>query len=182
MGRSRHSARVKSARKDQAPVLAAGGIVLRDASLVAVVRLRKNKAWVLPKGKLKSGEATLAAAKREVREETGHDVAVYEYLGEMAGEPGSKPKTVQFWRMAAEGKSTRKLMRDVNAVKWLPLDQAIEKLTHAHERAFLRQVGPVALQSAKQGGVRTAGESGTSFAARIRAWLRRLTRRRLPAL
>jgi 8-oxo-dGTP diphosphatase len=173
---------MKSARKDQAPLLAAGGIVLRDASLVAVVRLRKNKAWVLPKGKLKSGEATLTAARREVREETGHDVAVYEYLGEMASEPGGKPKSVQFWRMAADGKPAGKLTRDVNAVKWLPLDQAIEKLTHAHERAFLRQVGPVALQSARQAGAHTAGETGTSFAARIRAWLHRLTRRRLPAL
>src|SRR5262245_2824038 len=129
--------------KSRAPVLAAGGIVLRTASppLVAVVRLRKNKAWVLPKGKLKSGEEPRDAARREVMEETGHDVTVHEYLGEMASEPGARPKTVRFWRMGATGQATRKLMRDVRAVKWLPLEQAVEKLTHPRERAFLRRVG-----------------------------------------
>jgi 8-oxo-dGTP pyrophosphatase MutT (NUDIX family) len=41
------------------PVMGAGGIVVRsDAPLIAVVRLRKRDHWVLPKGKLDSGEAT----------------------------------------------------------------------------------------------------------------------------
>jgi len=49
-------------------VLAAGGIVLRQAAtpLVAVVRLRKRNEWVLPKGKLDSGETPRDAAEREV--------------------------------------------------------------------------------------------------------------------
>jgi 8-oxo-dGTP diphosphatase len=42
----------------RAPVLAAGGIVLRsgETPLIAVVRLRKRNEWVLPKGKLDDGE------------------------------------------------------------------------------------------------------------------------------
>ena len=166
---------MKSAGED--PVRAAGGIVLREAALVAIVQLRKNKAWVLPKGKLKAGEDTRGAAQREAQEETGHDVAVHEYLGEMASEPGARPKTVQFWRMQADGKSARKLMRDVRRVKWLPLDQAIDTLTHAHERAFLRAVGPAALQAARQSP--TGARFGSALVARIRRWLRVL---RLPGL
>ena len=166
---------MKSAGED--PVRAAGGIVLREAALVAIVQLRKNKAWVLPKGKLKAGEDTRGAAQREAQEETGHDVAVHEYLGEMASEPGARPKTVQFWRMQAGGRPARKLMRDVRRVKWLPLDQAIDTLTHAHERAFLRDVGPAALQAARRSG--TGAPAGSALVARIRAWLRRL---RLPGL
>jgi len=167
---------MKSAGKDQAPVRAAGGVVLRDAALVAIVQLRKNKTWVLPKGKLKAGEDPLAAAQREAREETGHDVAVHEYLGEMVSEPGAKPKIVQFWRMQADGKPAGKLMRDVRRVKWLPLDEAIDMLSHPNERTFLSQVGPAALQAARQS---AAGGPDGGLIARIRAWLRRL---RLPGL
>ena len=74
--------------KARPPVQAAGGIVVRNAPepLIAVVRLRKDNAWVLPKGKLKPGENALAAAKREVVEETGHEVEVHEFLGAMSRE------------------------------------------------------------------------------------------------
>jgi 8-oxo-dGTP diphosphatase len=41
-------------------------------------------------------------------------------------------------------------MDDIKAVKWLPLKQAIEILTRAHEKVFLANVGPVALKAAKQ--------------------------------
>jgi 8-oxo-dGTP diphosphatase len=129
------------------PILAAGGIVVRGKRepLIAVVKLRKRKAWVLPKGKLKPSENALAAARREAVEETGHDVSVHEFLGAMSYEVRGKPKVVQFWRMRAVGGPTREPMRDVKAVQWLPLDQAVEKLTHSHEQVFLASVGPIAV-------------------------------------
>jgi 8-oxo-dGTP diphosphatase len=141
---------MKAAKRTVKPVLAAGGIVVRDAPepLIAIVRLRKDKAWVLPKGKLKANENALAAAKREVLEETGHEVSVHEFLGSMSQAAGSKPKIVEFWRMRAVGGPVRKLMRDVKSVKWLPLDEAIGTLTHAHEQAFLANVGPTAIAAA----------------------------------
>jgi 8-oxo-dGTP diphosphatase len=168
---------MKSVDRNRAPVLAAGGIVLREVSppLVAIVRLRKNKAWVLPKGKLKSGEEPLDAARREAMEETGHDVTVHEYLGELASEPGAKPKTVRFWRMRATARPTRKLMRDVKAVKWLPLDRAIETLSYPHEQAFLRQVGPDALRAAGQPAGAVPADPRT-LVSRLRSWLRGLWR------
>ena len=149
--------------------------MLRGASppLVAIVRLRKNKAWVLPKGKLKQEEDALAAARREVTEETGHDVTVHEYLGALESASGARPKLVQFWRMQAAPKPSRKLMRDVKAVKWLPLDRAIETLTHPHERAFLREIGPAALRAAE----RSATERQGTLIARLGEWLRRLLQR-----
>ena len=57
---------MKKPAKLRAPVLAAGGIVVREApeQLIAVVRLRKDKSWVLPKGKLKPREDALAGARR----------------------------------------------------------------------------------------------------------------------
>src|ERR1700728_3838604 len=104
----------------RAPVVAAGGIVLRQEKtpLIAVVRLRKRNEWVLPKGKLDDGETPRDAAEREVWEETGHDVSVHEFLD------------------------------DVRAVDWLPLEAAVERLSRAYERAFLANVGPLALEAA----------------------------------
>jgi 8-oxo-dGTP diphosphatase len=131
----------------RAPIFAAGGIVVRGGPqpLIAIVQLRKKNDWVLPKGKLTSNEDALAAAKREVLEETGHEVSVHEFLGTMSYDVGSRPKIVQFWRMQAVGGPVRKLMRDVKAVSWLPLDEAVEKLTHSREQVFLASVGPPAI-------------------------------------
>jgi 8-oxo-dGTP diphosphatase len=129
------------------PILAAGGIVTRGRSrpVFAVVRLRRQKSWVLPKGKLNRDETALAAAKREAIEETGHDMTVCEFLGTLAYTTSGRPKIVRFWRMEASGKPVAKLMKDVSAVRWLPLARAIAKLTHEREQEFLAKVGPHAL-------------------------------------
>ena len=139
-------------------VLAAGGIVLRQAEtpLVAVVRLRKRNEWVLPKGKLDHGETPRAAAEREVNEETGHDVSVHEFLGTLVYDSRGGAKVVHFWRMEAGAEPVRKLMRDVKAVEWLPLVDAVERLSRGYERAFLENVGPIALAA---GSIRQTGTS-----------------------
>lgn len=135
-----------------APILAAGGIVLREGSRprIAIVRLRGDKAWVLPKGKLYPGERPHVAAKREVLEETGHEVSVHEFLGSMSYPVDKKIKIVQFWHMRAIGGPVRELHRDVKAVKWLPLKEAIDALSRPHEKVFLANVGPVVVKAARQ--------------------------------
>ncbi|MBC9883034.1 NUDIX hydrolase [Bradyrhizobium sp. INPA01-394B] len=134
----------------RAPVMAAGGIVLRrgDAPLIAIVRQRKRNEWVLPKGKLDDGETPKEAAHREVLEETGHDVVVHEFLGTLVYQSGGRSKAVHFWRMEAEGGPVRKLMSDIKAVDWLTLDDALARLSREYERAFLTQVGPIAIAAA----------------------------------
>ena len=134
----------------RSPVLAAGGIVLRQGQtpLVAVVRLRKRNEWVLPKGKLDDGETPRAAAEREVVEETGHDVAVHEFLGTLVYESRGGSKVVHYWRMQADDAPAHELMRDVKAVDWLPLADAVDRLSRGYERAFLENVGPIALAAA----------------------------------
>jgi 8-oxo-dGTP diphosphatase len=134
----------------RAPVLAAGGIVLRAEKnpRIAVVRLRKRNEWVLPKGKLDDGETPRAAAEREVLEETGHDVSVHEFLGTLVYEFGGRSKVVHYWRMEAGDAPVHELMHDIRAVDWLPLDDAVERLSRGYERVFLANVGPIALQAA----------------------------------
>jgi 8-oxo-dGTP diphosphatase len=132
------------------PIEAAGGIVMRGRvrPLFAIVQLRRQKTWVLPKGKLNRGETALAAARREAIEETGHDVTVHEFLGSLGYKSAGRPKTVRFWRMEASGRPVAKLMRDVRAVRWLPLSQAIARLTHEREQLFLEKVGRHVLRQA----------------------------------
>ena len=88
--------------------------------------------------------------------------------------------------MRAAGEPGRKLMDDVTAVNWLPLQQAIDTLTRPHEKAFLVSVGQAALQAAEPSAREVSADSGippvpddgglpkrNTFFGAIRAWLRR---------
>src|SRR5688572_6483407 len=128
---SRCDMKKKKKKPGRRPIEAAGGIVMRGRvrPLFAVVQLRRQKTWVLPKGKLNRDEAAVAAARREAIEETGHNVTVHEFLGSVGYKSSGRPKIVKFWRMQASGRPVAKLMRDVRAVRWLPLAQATAQLT-----------------------------------------------------
>jgi len=126
------------------PIMGAGGIVVRGGPrpLIALVQRSKDDAWVLPKGKLKRKEAPIAAAEREVAEETGFRVEIHDYLGAISYKVGRRLKLVEFWRMQALGKTGRRLADDIKAVQWLPLEAAIKQLELPLEQLFLRNVGP----------------------------------------
>ena len=99
------------------PIMGAGGIVVRGGPrpLIALVQRSKDDAWVLPKGKLKRKEAPIAAAEREVVEETGYRVEIHDYLGAISYKVGRKLKLVEFWRMQALGKTGRRPTDDIKA-------------------------------------------------------------------
>ena len=125
------------------PIQAAGGIVVRRGAraLFAVVQRSKDDRWVLPRGKLKVTERPMAAARREVFEETGHRVQVGKFLGAVTYRAQGRPKLVQFWHMHAAANPSRDLMRDISAVAWLPLGQAVKRLSYPLEKLFLESVG-----------------------------------------
>jgi 8-oxo-dGTP diphosphatase len=160
--------------KARAPVLAAGGVVLRSSRepLIAVVLLRKYGHWVLPKGKINPNETALAAARREVLEEVGHRTYVHAFLGTIAYDIGERTKVVQFWAMQAIRGPARRLMPDVKAVEWLPLKEAIERLSRSREQVFLKSVGQIAIKAVQRArlAVQPARHVRNTQAVRTRAF------------
>jgi 8-oxo-dGTP diphosphatase len=124
-------------------IQAAGGIVVRGGARprIAVVQRSKDDRWVLPRGKLKRHENPAAGARREAVEETGHRVKVHEFLGAITYRARGRPKLVQFWRMKAAAQPSRKIMKDISAVEWLPLAAAVRRLSYPLEKLFLRHAG-----------------------------------------
>ena len=115
---------------------------------VTAARSAADRGGAAAQAQRHDGETPRAAAEREVLEGTGHEVSVREFLGTLAYESRGRTKVVHFWRMEASGEQTYDLMNDVKAVSWLPLDKAVGRLTRGYERAFLANVGPLALEAA----------------------------------
>ncbi len=131
-----------------APVRAAGGVLWRpadgtDGIEICVVHRPYRADWSLPKGKLDGDEHPLAAAVREVREETGVHGEPQLRLPEVAYTlPDGAPKTVEFWLMrAAEGPADDPIdPTEVDTVQWLSPVAAAEKLSYPDDRALVEHV------------------------------------------
>ncbi len=122
-------------------IRAAGGVVWRsdprDEVAVIYRDLHEAGECCLPKGKLEPGESWEAAARREVREETGCDAVIERFADAVTYYVGRRPKVVVFFqmRLAAEGRFEPS--PEVRATEWLPVAEALAALTHDAERDLL---------------------------------------------
>jgi len=119
---------------------AAGGILQRrmpSGDEVMIVHRKRYGDWTLPKGKLKDGESFLEAAVREVREETGCLTEPSEYLGAVSYEVNKVPKVVLFWRMSLLQQDGPGDKEEIAEAVWLQIPDAVQRLTHAQEKALL---------------------------------------------
>ena len=126
-----------------AVVRAAGGAVVRRQAgqdEVLLVHRPQYDDWTLPKGKLRGGETDEECALREVEEETGlrcrlgRELDVVSYIDHRG-----RQKTVRYWAMAPiEGTFTPG--HEVDEVRWLPLEEAGNTLSYAHDRDLLENL------------------------------------------
>jgi 8-oxo-dGTP diphosphatase len=129
-----------------APIRAAGGVLWRPAGddiEICVVHRPYRTDWSLPKGKLDGDEHPLAAAVREVLEETGIRGEPQLRLPEVAYTlPDGVPKTVEFWLMrAADGPAAEPMdPTEVDSVRWLSPADAVARLSYPDDRRLVEHV------------------------------------------
>lgn len=124
--------------------ISAGGVVVFGN---AILLLRKyNGDWVLPKGRIESGEEIVEAALREVSEETGIHAEAKRYLGEIHytykenwDETNRVHKTVHWHMMKANTMNTipQKEEGFIDA-KFVHLDKAVELVKYDDEREIIK--------------------------------------------
>lgn len=131
-------------RKDKKTVLAGGAVVRRvrpgkDPEILVIHRDRYRD-WTLPKGKVEAGESVIAAAAREVQEETGVTIRLGSPLDTVLYPLGSgATKEVRYWTGSPLEVTKRAPDDEVDVVSWLPVKAALHRLSFEHDRELVRQ-------------------------------------------
>ena len=128
-------------------IFSAGAVLWRPAAdrahgiEVLLVHRSKYDDWSLPKGKREPGEHVLLTAAREVAEETsvhpvlGPRLLSVEYLAH------GRPKQVDYWSaLSAHGEAAPS--HEIDAVCWLPLPEALERLSYPHDADVIASLRP----------------------------------------
>jgi len=122
----------------------AGGLLTRgsddDRELLLIHRGGYGD-WTLPKGHLEDHETLEEAAVREVREETGLEVRIIGVAGAMAYERDGRAKPVVYFFVEEAGPVVSP-QPDDDTTAWLPLGDAMQRMTHDAERQFVASVLP----------------------------------------
>jgi 8-oxo-dGTP pyrophosphatase MutT (NUDIX family) len=140
-----------------APRDTAGGIVLGPDGRMVLVHQGSN-VWSFPKGGIEEGEDVLAAARREIHEETGlSGLTVLKKLGSYkryriakggVGEDTSIPEST---RTIFLFNTTQTILTpqdgEVLEARWCSVAEALGMLTHPKDKAFLSSVADI-IQSA----------------------------------
>lgn len=106
------------------PEIAVGAVVIHDARLLLIERGRgpARGQWSVPGGRVEWGETLAEAVEREVREETGLDVACGGCIGwvERIG-PGHHYLILDFHAVALDPAAPLRAGDDASAAAWVPL-------------------------------------------------------------
>ena len=126
----------------------AGGVVYRviDGNIeTPLCGRREPKRWSLAKGTPDKGESLEETALREVREETGLEVAIEAPIGTINYwfvAPVDRVrcnKTVHFYLMAYKGGCTDQHDPEFDEVKWFSSQEALKSLTYANEARVMEK-------------------------------------------
>jgi len=112
---------------------------------VFLIKHRHGRYWGFPKGHAEAGETPQVTAARELKEETNLDVLRF-LTGKTFMErynfviEGTRVFKRVYYFLAEVGGEVQLQKHEVSDGVWLPLDQALQRLTHPEGRMILSQV------------------------------------------
>lgn len=126
----------------------AGGVVLNEQGLVLVVN-QHGTSWSLPKGHIDPGEDKLAAARREIYEESGikevellKELGVYERykIGLNGTDDLSEFKRIHIFLFRTQEHELNPIDPHNPQALWVQKQKVLELLTHPKDREFFQSI------------------------------------------
>ena len=125
----------------------AGGVVLNQEGLILVVS-QHGRSWSLPKGHIEEGEDKIAAAKREIYEESGvKELILIKELGSyqrykigLNGENRSELKTIYFFLFKTLESKLNPIDPHNPEARWVSRSEVVALLTHPKDKEFFTSV------------------------------------------
>ena len=119
-----------------------GAVIFRHAEdwNVLLIRHTRGRHISFPKGHVEPGETESQTAEREIREETGLTVRVdrrYRAENRYNIRPDIQ-KLVVIFAALTEQEAITPQPEEIAEAFWLPVDQAVERLTYERDRRILR--------------------------------------------
>jgi 8-oxo-dGTP pyrophosphatase MutT (NUDIX family) len=124
----------------------AAGIVFKPKGkeiLWLVLKPTGDEKWRFPKGKINTSESSVAASKREVREETGVEPEILGKIGEekffFVENKQKIFKTVVFYLMKYLKQTEIGFNKETEAIAWLPFLKAKKRLAFNKDQDLLEK-------------------------------------------
>jgi 8-oxo-dGTP diphosphatase len=123
-------------------IKAAGAVLWREETPfeleILLVHRPQYDDWSFPKGKVDDDESTIAAAFREVKEETGYSAVFGQYLGASSYKFDDGKKKVKYW-MAQALPHANSFMpnEEIDKIEWVSIKEARHFLTYDEDREIL---------------------------------------------
>ncbi len=126
----------------------AGGVVMNTKGEVLVVS-QHGTSWSLPKGHLEEGESAMAAALREIQEESGvsqlefvREFGSYQRpkIGKFGGDDESEMKTITMFLFKTNETSLKPIDSENPEARWVKVEDVSNLLTHPKDKEFFERV------------------------------------------